>query len=178
MTVASLGLEHGRVKLVAHDVRWARLFESTANQIREALGNKAVAVEHVGSTAIPGLVAKPILDVLVGIAGFQDGYAMARALAKLDFEYRPDEEIPDRHFFRRRVGAVRTHHLSLAEPRSSHYRTTAGFRDALREDAALRIAYGELKTKLARAYPRDRERYLAGKTDFVLSVLRARGLLP
>jgi len=171
-----LGLESGRVIIVAHDVRWANLFQSLADQIREALDGLALAIEHVGSTAVPGLVAKPILDVLVGIASFKDGYAMVPALAKLEFEHRPDEEIPDRHFFRRLAGGLRTHHLSLAEPGSSHYRRTVGFREALREDSTLRAAYGELKAKLARDYPRDRERYLAGKTEFVLSVLKARGL--
>jgi GrpB-like predicted nucleotidyltransferase (UPF0157 family) len=177
LAIASLGLERGRVTIVSYDIRWAELFQSIAVQLRQTLGGLALAIEHVGSTAVPGLVAKPILDVLVGIADFKDGYAMVPALAKLEFEYRPDEEIPDRHFFRRLAGGVRTHHLSLADPGSSHYRRTVGFRDALREDVALRAAYGELKAKLAGDYPTDRERYLAGKTDFVLSVLSARGLL-
>lgn len=97
-------------------------------------------------------------------------------LLSLGFEYRPDEEIPDRHFFRKRAGGRRTHHLSLAEPDSSHYRTTLIFRDALRGDPALARGYEALKLGLARRYPRDRESYQNGKNDFVLQVLRTHGV--
>lgn len=172
-----LGLERGRVRLAAYDSRWNLLFREMAIRVQDVLGDRILAIEHVGSTAVPGLSAKPILDMLVGIAEFEAGRAMVSDLVTLEFEYRPDEEIPDRHYFRKLAGNRRTHHLSLAEPNSRYYRRTLGFRDALREDQALAHAYQMLKVDLAKRYPQDRAGYLAGKTDFVLAVLDSRGLL-
>lgn len=133
----ALGLESGRVRVVPYDGRWESLFRAAAADLRGALGDSILAVEHVGSTSVPGLAAKPILDLLVAVPDFGravDGFA---SLAAFGYEHRPDEEIPDRHYFRRLVGGRRTHHLSLAEPGSDFHRRTILFRDALRSDPEL-----------------------------------------
>ncbi len=168
----ALGLESGRAIVVPYDPRWPALFEEAAAEIKAVAGDRILAVEHVGSTAVPGLSAKPILDVLAGVEDLVRSLELLPELAKLGYEYRPDEEIPDRHYFRRRLAGVRTHHLSLAEPTSAHYRNTIAFRDALREEPELARSYESLKLDLARRFPHDRPAYTAGKTDFVLRVLR------
>jgi GrpB-like predicted nucleotidyltransferase (UPF0157 family) len=89
---------------------------------------------------------------------------------------RPDEDIPDRHHYRRRIGTMRTHHLSLAEPESRHHMVTLAFRDALRADPGLRSAYADLKIALARRYPRNRPAYLEGKSRFIEGVLASAGV--
>jgi GrpB-like predicted nucleotidyltransferase (UPF0157 family) len=167
----ALGLESGRALVVPYDRRWPGLFLEAAAEIRDALGGRILSIEHVGSTSVPGLAAKPILDLLAGVADFDAARALAPELAALGYEFRPHEEIPDRHYFRRREGSRRTHHLSLAEPTAAHYRDTLTFRNALRRDPQLATAYQDLKLSLARRFPRDRESYQAGKTDFVLAVL-------
>jgi GrpB-like predicted nucleotidyltransferase (UPF0157 family) len=177
MEAEPLGLERGRVRIVPYDPRWPQLFHDIAAQVRDLLGDRIITIEHVGSTAVPGLSAKPILDILVGIADFEAARVLSTPLTQLNFEYRADEEIPDRHYFRKLAGSRRTHHLSLAEPCSRHYRNTLGFRDALRENPHLRTAYDLLKRDLAARFPADREQYLNGKTGFVLGVLASRGLL-
>ena len=171
MTEGPLGLQSGTVRLVPYDPRWAVLFEQTAGELRDALGSAALAVHHVGSTAVPGLTAKPILDLLVAIPDFAHGTALVPRLGALGYEFRPHEETPDRHFFRRRSGTTRTHHLSLAEPGSHYHRVTLAFRDALRADPDLAERYGRLKRRLADEFPRDREGYIAGKTEFVTRAL-------
>lgn len=172
-----LGLERGRVRVVPYDPRWAELFEQSANELRRVLRSRILAVEHTGSTAVPGLAAKPILDLLVVVPAFDACSDIIADLSQLHFEFRPQEEIPDRHYLRIVLAdGRRTHHLSLAESGSDYYRRTLGFRDALRENEDLRRSYETLKIDLARRYPLDREAYLAGKTEFVLSVLRSRGL--
>jgi GrpB-like predicted nucleotidyltransferase (UPF0157 family) len=158
--------------VVPYDVRWPGLFREAAAEISRTLGSRILNIEHVGSTAVTGLAAKPILDLLVGVADFEAARALVPELAALGYEFRPDEEIADRHYFRRRHGSQRTHHLSLAEPSSAHYRNTMQFRDALRSDPQLAHAYQALKLSLAQRFPQDRQSYQAGKTDFVLGVLQ------
>jgi GrpB-like predicted nucleotidyltransferase (UPF0157 family) len=170
-----LGLNSGEVVVVPYDPRWPALFEVAAAELRAALGSAILAVHHVGSTSVPGLCAKPILDLLVSVGDFQEAKLLVPRLESLGYEFRPDEEIPDRHYFRRREGHARTHHLSLAEPGSRHHRVTLAFRDALRGDAALADAYAHLKLRLARRFPRDRPAYLEGKSEFVEDVLSRAG---
>lgn len=167
----ALGLEPGTVVVVPHDPRWEGLFRESARELRQALAGGILAVHHVGSTAVPRLPAKPILDLLVSVPDFEAARTLVPALARLGYEFRPDEEIPDRYYFRRLRGTARTHHLSLAEPASHHHRVTLAFRDALRRDPALAREYAALKLELARRHPRDRPAYLEGKSPFVRRVL-------
>ena len=170
-----LGLRSGEVVVVPHDSRWADLFELAAAEISRTLRTSVLAVHHVGSTSVPGLCAKPVLDLLVSVPDLERALELVPALESLGYEYRPEEDIPDRHYFRRGHGATRTHHLSLAEPDSRHHRVTLAFRDALRADPAVRAAYAELKIALARRHPRDRAAYLEGKAGFINQVLAAAG---
>jgi len=171
----ALGLESGIVRVVDYDPRWPLLFERASRELRAALGPSLVAVHHVGSTAVPGLCAKPILDLLVTVPDFEESLALLPPLEALGYEHRPDEEIADRHFFRRRRGSARTHHLSLAEASSRHQRVTLAFRDALRADPSLASEYAALKLDLARRFPRDRPAFIDGKSAFVVRVLAASG---
>ncbi|MFQ5551719.1 MAG: GrpB family protein [Gemmatimonadales bacterium] len=171
----ALGLPSGHATVVPYDDRWAALFQEAAAELRRTLGDRILEIEHVGGTSVPGLAAKPILDILIGVPDLQRALHLVPDLQRVRYEYRPDEEIPDRHFFRRRTADLRTHHLSLAEPTSRHYRITLVFRDALRADADLAQEYGALKLALAERFPRDREAYSKGKTDFVMRVLRSHG---
>jgi GrpB-like predicted nucleotidyltransferase (UPF0157 family) len=170
----ALGLESETVTIVPHDVRWARLFEEARSELRAAMGQSIIDVHHVGSTSVPGLCAKPVLDLLVSISDLRQGAALVPQLAELGYELRPDD-IPERLFFRRRRVSVRTHHLSLAEPGSHYYAVTIAFRDALRRDRALAASYGDLKLRLARQFPTDRESYQNGKSEFVLGALARAG---
>lgn len=173
---ATLGLASGTVRLIDYDPRWPALFRADSAELSAALRQPMSHIHHVGSTAIPGLPAKPILDILVLIRDFGSALELVPALAKLGYEYRPNGDISDRHFFRRRIGTSRTHHLSLAEPSSRYALVTLAFRDALREDQQLATKYSELKHELARQFPEDRESYTQGKTAFVLNVLETKQL--
>ena len=173
---AALGLGRGEVRLAPYDPRWPILFDEAAGELREALGSNLLGIHHVGSTSIPGLCAKPVLDVLVSIPDFGEGLDLVPSVERLGYEFRPNEDIPDRHYFRRLRGAEQTHHLSLAESSSWHHRATLAFRDALRADPHQAEAYAALKLRLAARYPKNRPAYIEGKTAFVEAVLTKVGV--
>jgi len=173
MTGASLGLAGGVVRVASYDASWPALFADEARRIGDALGALPLALEHMGSTAVPGLAAKPVLDVL---AGYPPGAVVATyvaALGRAGYVHRGEQGIPGREFFRR--GEPRAYHLHLAVRHGTFWRDHVAFRDALRADPALRDAYAALKHELARRFPLDREAYTDGKTEFVRDVLARRG---
>jgi GrpB-like predicted nucleotidyltransferase (UPF0157 family) len=172
----SLGLHRGVVEVVSYDPRWPALYEVAAAELLSAVGPAILGVHHVGSTSVPNLCAKPILDILISVPDFNAALRLVPEIEALGYVFRRDEEIEDRHYFRRGNDTARTHHLSLATPTSRHHVDTIAFRDALRRDEQLAGAYADLKLALARRFPRDRESYINGKTDFVMGVLRGLGL--
>ena len=169
-----LGLESKTVRVVPYDERWPALFEGEATRIGDAValaGLPELALEHVGSTAVPGLAAKPVLDIGAGYAAGTDPATYVVVLESLGYLYRGNGGLPGREFFRR--GELRTHHLHLVERHGTHWVRYLRFRDTLRADAAVRDAYAALKRELAIRHPRDREAYILGKAEFVASVLQA-----
>jgi len=131
-----------------------------------------VAVEHVGSTAVPGLAAKPVIDIVVGVRRLKDAAACAAPLAAIGYECVPEyeAEIPDRRYFRKGPFGGRTHHLHMVEFGGAFWRRHLAFRDWLRthpEDAA---RYGALKRELAATHEADREAYTEAKNAFVREV--------
>lgn len=167
----TLGLESGVVRLVPYDSAWPALFVVEAERIQKvfAAAGLVLMLEHVGSTAIPGLAAKPVLDIL---GGYPNGARVAdciAALTRADYIHRGEQGIPGREFFRR--GNPRSYHLHLAEIESQFWRDHLTFRDRLRADDSLRDAYGALKLDLAARFPRNREAYIDAKAPFVKKIL-------
>ena len=168
----ALGLDSGTVRVVPYNPSWPTLFVAEVQRLREALpSNLLIALEHTGSTAVPGLAAKPILDLL---GGYPRGTLVEQyiaALVRAGYSYRGEQGIPGRYFFRR--GEPRAYHLHLVEQDGTFWREHITFRDSLRADVWLRDEYAALKLNLARRYPRDREAYIEGKAAFVQGVLAA-----
>ena len=169
-----LGLESKTVRVVPYDDRWPALFEGEAERIAAAVaaaGLPELSLEHVGSTAVPGLAAKPVLDIAAGYAPGTAPSTYVALLESLGYVYRGNRGVPGREFFRR--GELRTHHLHMVERHGTHWVRYLRFRDALRADAGIRHAYAALKRELALRHPQDREAYMLGKAEFVEGVLRA-----
>lgn len=154
---------------------WPAEFERVRRELAYTLPSWIMSIEHVGSTSVPGLDAKPIIDILVGVPDLDRCLELVPTLEVLGFEHRPDDDLPDRHYFPRTIGGLRRHHVSVAQPSSRHHRNTLVFRDALRRDTNLADRYAELKRRLAATVGLDRLSYLNGKTDFILGVLEAEG---
>ena len=167
-----LGLESGVVRLVSYQPVWSILFEREAAMLREAAGNNVGRIEHIGSTSIPGLVAKPVLDLMAEVETEAEGWCLAPTIETLGYEFRPDEDVPGRLYFRKFHGGRRTHHLSLTERGSDFWRRQIVFRDYLRSHTEVMQEYLVLKRELAARFRSDRPSYTDGKTKFVEKVLR------
>jgi GrpB-like predicted nucleotidyltransferase (UPF0157 family) len=165
------GLAHGAVQLAEWTPRWGELFAVEAARLRGALGNLAVAIEHYGSTSVPGLVAKPLLDILVGGPDASDAAPYIAALVPLGYDYAANAGVADHLVFGR--GTTRTHLVHVVRYGGRAWQRGLAFRDALREDVALRDTYAALKRELAQQYGTERSRYTAGKSVFVQRVLSA-----
>ncbi len=133
-----------------------------------------VPVEHVGSTAVPGLSAKPILDLQAAVADLDVAGEVAALLGRAGWHYVPPEldARPWRRFLVKVEGGHRVAHLHLLTLRDPRWHQQLMFRDALRNDPALRCEYAELKSSLAAEHAEDREAYTDGKAEFVAAVLR------
>jgi GrpB-like predicted nucleotidyltransferase (UPF0157 family) len=166
-----LGLEKGFVKLLAHDEQWHQLFAEEKARLQNAIGEFVVAVEHVGSTAVCGIAAKPILDIAVAINDKANGEKCIAPLENLGYVYRGENGIAGRFYFVKGAPA-RTHHLHMLLAGSEEFRNHLFFRDYLRANPESAAKYDKLKRNLAEKYGNDRDAYLDGKAAFVASILQ------
>ncbi len=165
----------GAVRVVEYRTEWVADFEAERDRLAEVFSGSGAAIEHIGSTAVPGLAAKPIIDVLVGVERLEDAEVRIEPLRALGYEYVPEyeREIPDRRYFRRPSRRPRTHHLHCVEHGGRLWRRHLAFRDRLRASPEKAAEYGALKRSLASAHPDDRTAYLEGKDPFIRRILGA-----
>lgn len=166
-----------RIEIVPYDPRWPELFSREEKILQEALGSFAgLKVGHFGSTAVPGLAAKPVIDILLAVSSKEDWPRIIRPLATLGYVHAPgafDDAI--RMFFVKGMppyGEKRTHQIHLLEFEGKEWRRELAFRDHLRIHAADAVKYEVLKRELAAKYATDREAYTEAKTHFIQSILK------
>jgi GrpB-like predicted nucleotidyltransferase (UPF0157 family) len=156
-----------QVRVVAYDPAWPDRFERERASLEQALGPWiSGGIHHVGSTSVPGLAAKPTIDVMVGVRTLEEAWACFGPLAALGYRYAPyrPEEM---HWFCKPDPSRRRYHLHLVPEGSRRFRATLAFRDRLRADRGVAERYQLLKRDLAQAHAADREAYTAGKADFI-----------
>lgn len=167
----SLKSEARKVTVLPHDPAWARAFRNEARRIGAVL-DAPLKLLHIGSTSVPGLAAKPIIDML-GVTPDLARIAKADPIfIALGYEPRGAFGIPGRLYYRRTAWGTRTHHLHIFQEGSDHIRRHLAFRDYLRTHAGDRAAYGALKTRLARAHPTQMSTYMDGKDAFIRALDR------
>ena len=164
---------HEGVSLVAHDGAWSEAFLLEQQRLLRLAPEQFVDIQHFGSTAIPGIPAKPIIDILAGVASMEVADALIAPL--LQFGYTTSAEfnatLPERRWLMRHAMGRRTHHLHIVVFGSEEWIRRLKFRDALRSNPALASEYAALKARLADTYADDREAYTHAKADFVRSVV-------
>ncbi len=164
---------HEEVALVPYDPRWPSLFEAESERLGRLFPSQLLDIQHFGSTAIPGMLAKPIIDLLAGV----ESMAVADSLVEplLNSEYTTSAEfnatLIDRRWFMRWANGRRTHHLHIVVFGGTEWHRRLRFRDMLRSNAELARCYSLLKKELAVQHRVDREAYTRAKSEFVFSVV-------
>lgn len=164
-----LGLPSGQLHLSSYEPDWPRLFLEERERLCAGLGTHVLDVQHIGSTSIPGMLAKPILDIGVAVANFEEAACCIPLMERLGYSYKGENGIPRRHYFVK--GEPRTHHLHMLEVASEEWKHHLLFRDYLRENPEVMRAYVELKQRLAAQFAADRQAYQSGKDSFIQAVL-------
>jgi GrpB-like predicted nucleotidyltransferase (UPF0157 family) len=168
------------VYLTEYNQAWPDLFADQQARVTAILAPwLAAPIEHIGSTSVPGLPAKPVIDVLAPVRSLTSAQDAVAPLTENEWLFWPED--PCRHYrlwFLRPRPEARTHHLHVIEHGDPHARALIAFRDALRADRGLRAEYANLKKGLARQHRQNRNAYTNAKGEFVARALRAAGLEP
>ena len=156
------------VEIVEFDPAWPAMFEEEKARILEACGEWLETVEHIGSTSVPGLAAKPIIDMMPGLRRLEDGRHCIEPMEKLGYQYLGEYGIPERLYFNR--GVPRSHHVHMFVVGHGQWDRHLLFRDYLRTHPQAAAAYADLKRELARRHREDRDAYTDAKTEFVRTI--------
>ncbi len=167
-----LGLEKGVVRVVPYDTDWQVQYALEAARLYSSIGEFVLDIQHVGSTAVPGCDAKPIIDIAICIADLGKVDACVPPLEGLGYEYKGENGIPGRHYFQRGK-PVCLFHIHMSTPDHPNWVNHIRFRDYLLAHAEAVQAYCQLKHDLAVQYPQDRLAYTDGKAEFIRSILEA-----
>ena len=167
----SIGLIRGTVALEPHCPEWEVSAEQTIALLKRLLKDTAVDIQHVGSTAVRGICAKPIIDIAVGAARLDDILKMNGVLAENGFIFR-GQDLPEQYLYVCGGNDFRTHHIHAVEYGSEAWNNYVNMRDYLNCHEADALAYSALKESLARQYPDDRVTYTQMKSEFISHILR------
>jgi GrpB-like predicted nucleotidyltransferase (UPF0157 family) len=161
------------VRIAPYDPAWPERFEAERALLTPVLADWATGgIHHVGSTAVPGLDAKPIIDILVGVDGLDESRSALEPLSSVGYVYAP-YRTDEMHWLCKPHPSRRTHHLHLVPTDSKRFRQELAFRDRLRDGPDLAASYLRLKRALAATYANDREAYTNGKAEFIAAALAA-----
>jgi GrpB-like predicted nucleotidyltransferase (UPF0157 family) len=160
-----------KVEVVPHDRHWQSLFKAESQQLAIAFEDNAIAIHHIGSTAIATIYAKPIIDILIEVKDLDRVDDLNHQLESLGYEVMGEFGIVGRRFFRKDDNAgIRTHHIHAFEVGSPQIARHLAFRDYLRSHPEAAQEYSKLKQQLAQQYPTDIEGYMDGKADFIAEI--------
>jgi len=162
------------IVLVPHDPRWLADAATECRRIAEACRAAVIRVEHIGSTAVPGLIAKPVLDLMPLVKSYDEGFACVEPMRALGYWYAGEFGIAGRHLFVK--GPPRTHHAHMLMDGSKEARRHLAVRDVLRANPELAARYAALKQALAPRFGDDREGYADAKADFMRELFDLAGV--
>lgn len=169
----SLGLAKGEVILVPYNKMWPLLYRAERKLLKSKLGKFAVSIAHVGSTAIPGLCAKPILDIMLAVSSLSDAEKSRDRFERCGYRVKPMKEdpVPGRLFCSKDTDGLRSFHLHVTEISSPFWKEHLRFRNILRKNPETARAYAALKIRLASKFPKNRSSYIDGKAKFISKIL-------
>ncbi|WP_145150059.1 GrpB family protein [Paenibacillus xylanexedens] len=158
-------------RIAKYDPAWPVLFLETSSKLREALGEKAVRIDHVGSTSIAGIDAKPIIDIQISVSQYENLLDYKREIETVGFVFRAENPDKSKRYFREEPGSRRIH-IHVRQAGSFSEQMTLLFRDYLREHPEDCLKYAEEKYRLMSLYKDQRPKYVEGKGPMVWSILQ------
>jgi GrpB-like predicted nucleotidyltransferase (UPF0157 family) len=166
-----------KVVVLPHDPKWRVTFEAEAKQIAAALGENVEAIHHIGSTAIPNIYAKPVIDLLIQVRDITEVDKQSSGMKSLGYEVMGEFGIPGRRYFRKDdQKGTRTHQIHIYESGSAQLERHLAFRDYMISHPEEAQRYSELKRQLAAKYPQNIDGYMDGKDDFIKEIDRKAAL--
>lgn len=165
-----LGLKRGTIRLVAHTTEWSKSFEEEKQKLKSILAGSILKVEHIGSTAIPAIIAKPIIDIAITTVHFEDGFKCVAALEDYGYLYKGENGIEGRHYFSTDDDVVKFH-LHMFPEGHEKLMDHLLFRDYLIAHPEEAGGYNDLKLQLREQFPTDRLAYTEGKHDLITEIL-------
>lgn len=166
-----LGLKRGIVRLLPHHDHWSILFENEKQVLTGTFSESIISIEHVGSTSIPNIPAKPIIDIMIGVKSLSVALGMKDDFETLGYVHRPSPTNNIEVLYAKGSEAKRTHYVHVVVHDKCLWQNYLCFRDRLRCNAELAQEYAKLKQMLATKYPDNRGKYSSGKADFIQQVL-------
>jgi GrpB-like predicted nucleotidyltransferase (UPF0157 family) len=160
-----------RVEIVDYDPAWPTEFTALGRRLREALGDVAVRIDHIGSTSVPGLAAKPVIDVQISVRSFEPLDAFKAPLEGIGLVHRADNPELTKRYFREAPGSRRTH-VHVRELGSFSQQLPLLFRDYLRAHPAAAAEFAKAKRRCAAEFAEERQKYVAAKEPFVWEIVR------
>ena len=161
------------IEVVPYDPLWLQMYVEESQRILALIGSYVERIEHIGSTAVPGLAAKPVIDILIGVHNLADAPLFIPPLISLGYEYKPEHEsvFPERRYLHRIINNRHSHHLHMVEPESEFFKVQLRFRDILLVNPEEAARYAALKIELAAKFRDDREAYTDGKSALINEIL-------
>ncbi len=166
-----IGLKRGTIQLLPHDPAWAAVFQAEKQRILDRIQDPVLHISHIGSTAIRGIMAKPVVDMAISIECYALGHACVEPLTELGYVYKGNNGIPDRHYFRTDDDVVKFH-IHMFPEGNPKLRDHLLFRDYLNANQKEAQRYDALKRELMQRFPSDREAYTLGKSELIQEILK------
>jgi GrpB-like predicted nucleotidyltransferase (UPF0157 family) len=169
-----MNINSSPIVIETYNPQWPKKFSREAFMIRLMIARYTTAIEHIGSTAVPGLAAKPIIDILIGVKNLSDSPDFIPPLIRLGYIYIPEYEVdlPERRYLYKHRNGKSAFHLHMVETGSDFFKRHIAFREYLRSHPDAAAQYAELKLRLAKEYGSDRAGYTNAKTNFIQDIER------
>lgn len=161
-----------KVSVVEYRPAWQLMFEEESRKLQIVLGDIASKIEHIGSTAVEGLAAKPVIDIMIGLSDFSIADGLVPKIMSLNYEYfkQYEDEMPYRRYFAKNRNEIRTHQIHMVEIGSEFWKRHLFFRDYLRQHASAASDYAALKKELAEREWKHVNDYADAKTEFIKDI--------
>ncbi len=163
----AIGLQRKKVMLSSYNPEWKKIYKKEKELLLSVLGDQVLDIQHIGSTSVPGVKSKPIIDIAVAVEKIKDAENLIESVEKLGYEYKHEAGVRGRHFFAKGSEKNRTHYIHMVKLGGKQWRNLTNFREYLLEDKKNIKEYNDLKESLAKEHKDNRDTYTKKKGPFI-----------